>query len=227
MGDIERLGIFGGTFNPIHVGHLIAAENVRDRLGLDMVLFIPANIPPHKSVDVAPSKDRLEMVRLATKDNPLFGISDIELRRDEKSYTIDTLWEIKSQTDAELFFIIGSEAFMQIHTWRAPEQIFTMTNFIVMERPGRIVGAGDFEDYLRELETRLPFVIYRGCEKLDEISIFTLESEKMESKIYLTPVIHIDISSTMIRKYIREGKSIKYLVPKEVESYIKEKGLYR
>lgn len=124
MEELKRLGIFGGTFNPVHMGHLIVAENVRDRLSLDMVLFVPAHIPPHKSVDVAPARDRLEMVRLAVKDNPLFAVSDIELRRQEKSYTVDTLWEIKSQTNADLFFILGSEAFLQIHTWRAPEQLF-------------------------------------------------------------------------------------------------------
>ncbi|BAT71348.1 nicotinate-nucleotide adenylyltransferase [Thermosulfidibacter takaii ABI70S6] len=227
MEELKRLGIFGGTFNPVHMGHLIVAENVRDRLSLDMVLFVPAHIPPHKSVDVAPARDRLEMVRLAVKDNPLFAVSDIELRRQEKSYTVDTLWEIKSQTNADLFFILGSEAFLQIHTWRAPEQLFTLSNFIVMERPGRVVGVGDFEDYLRELEKKLPYFYYRGMEKLEDISIFTVESEKAEAKIYLVSVINIGISSTMIRRFLREGRSIKYLVPKEVETYIKEKGLYR
>ncbi len=226
MGELERLGIFGGTFNPIHTGHLIVAEYVRDRLSLDMVLFVPAHIPPHKSIDIAPARDRLEMVRLAVRDNPLFGVSDVEIRREEKSYTVDTLWEIKSQTEAELFFIIGSEAFLQIHTWMAPEQLFTMTNFIVMERPGKVVGPGDFEDYLKELEGRFPFFYYRGHERLDDVHIFTVESEKQESRIYLTPVISVGISSTMIRRFIRDGRSIRYLVPKEVERYIKEKGLY-
>ncbi len=227
MGELERLGIFGGTFNPIHVGHLIVAENVRDRLSLDMVLFVPSYMPPHKSVDIAPAKDRLEMVRLAVSDNPLFGVSDVEVKKPEKSYTVNTLWEIKATSEAELFFLIGSEAFLQIHTWMAPEQLFTMTNFVVMERPGKVVGPGDFEEYLKELERKLPYVYYRGHEQLDDIHIYTLESEKMESKIYLMPVISVDISSTMIRRFLREGRSIKYLVPKSVENYIKEKGLYR
>ncbi len=227
MEELKRLGIFGGTFNPIHIGHLIVAEDVRDRLSLDMVLFIPAHIPPHKSVDVAPARDRVEMVRLAVKDNPLFAVSDIELRRQEKSYTVDTLWEIKSQTQADLFFILGSEAFTQIHTWRAPEQLFTLTNFIVMERPGRIISTGDLEDYLRELERRLPVFYYRGVEKVEDVHIFTVESEKMESKIYLVPVVNVAISSTLVRRRVRSGRSIKYLVPKEVEAYIKERGLYQ
>ncbi len=226
MGELKRLGIFGGTFNPIHTGHLIVAENIRDKFNLDMILFIPAHIPPHKSVDVAPAKDRLEMVRLAIKDNPLFGVSDVELKRQEKSYTVETLWEIKGQTEADLFFLIGSEAFMQIHTWMAPDQLFTMTNFIVMERPGRVVGPGDLDDYLKELERTLPCFSYRGSERVGDVYIFTVESEKMESRIYLTPVIGVSISSTMIRRMLREGRSIRYLVPKEVENYIREKGLY-
>ncbi len=227
MGELKRLGIFGGTFNPIHTGHLIVAEFVRDKLGLDMVLFVPSHIPPHKSVDVAPAKDRLEMVRRAVRDNPLFGVSDVELRRQEKSYTVDTLWEIKSQTEAELFFIIGSEAFLQIHTWMAPEQLFTMSNFIVMERPGRIVGPGDMEDYLRELEGRFPCFSFVGSDVVEDVHVFVVESEKNESRIYLTPVVNVAISSTMVRRMMRQGRSIKYLVPKEVEQYIKEKGLYR
>ncbi len=225
--EIERLGLFGGTFNPIHLGHLIVAEDVRERFSLDMVLFIPAYIPPHKSVDVAPAGHRLEMVRLAVKDNPLFSVSDIELKRREKSYTIDTLNELREKTSAQFYFLIGSEAFLQIHTWRRPFDIFKLTNFIVMERPERIVGVTEFENYLKELETKFDGLRLKASDSIDGTYIFELEVEDNESKIFLTPVISIGISSTMIRKRVRSGKSIKYLVTKEVERYIEENELYR
>ena len=224
---MERLGLFGGTFNPIHVGHLIAAEDVRDKMNLDMILFIPAFIPPHKFVDVAPAHDRLEMVRLAVKDNPLFGVSDIELKRNEKSYTVHTLRELREKTEAVFYFIIGSEAFLQIHTWKDPEELFSLTNFVVVERPGRIVGVGEFEAYLEELEAKFPSFSVKSRESFDEMYVFDVESKGVERAVYLTPVVGVDVSSTLVRKRVKEGRSIKYLVPKEVEHYIEEKGLYR
>ncbi len=225
--EIERLGLFGGTFNPIHLGHLIVAEDVRERFSLDMVLFIPAFIPPHKSVDVAPAVHRLEMVRLAVKDNPLFSVSDIELKRRDKSYTVDTLAELRRKTSAQFYFLIGSEAFLQIHTWKRPFEIFKLTNFVVMERPGKVVGVTEFEGYLRELETKFEGLRLRASDSIDGTYIFELDVEDVESRIFLTPVISVDISSTMIRKRVKSGRSIKYLVTKEVERYIEENGLYR
>ena len=225
--ELERLGVFGGTFNPIHIGHLIVAEDVRERFSLDMILFVPAFIPPHKSVGVAPADKRLEMVRLSIKDNPLFSVSDIELKRKEKSYTVDTLAELREKVSSSLFFLIGSEAFLQIHTWRKPNRLFELSNFIVMERPERIVGVTEFENYLKELETKLPSFVLKSMDFLNETYIFEVEANGKESFIYLTPVVNIGVSATMIRKRVKSGRSIKYLVTKEVERYIEENGLYK
>jgi len=178
-------------------------------------------------VDVAPAGHRLEMVRLAVKDNPLFSVSDIELKRREKSYTVDTLTELREKTAASFYFLVGSEAFLQIHTWKKPVEIFKLTNFIVMERPGKVVGVTEFEGYLRELETRFDELRLRASDSINEIHIFELEVGDVDCRIFLTPVINVDISSTMIRKRIKSGRSIKYLVTKEVERYIEENGLYR
>jgi len=225
--EVERLGILGGTFNPIHLGHLVVAEEVRERFSLDRMLFIPAYIPPHKSVDVAPAKARLAMVRMAIENNLHFGLSDIEIRRGTKSYTVDTLKELKDSVRASIYFLLGSEAFLQIHTWRNPPELFRYAHFVIMERAGRKVTFEELEDYLKEFHTRFPQAEFYYQGKVGDLHVFMAQGEGFESSLYLTPVVNIGISSTGIRRRIREGRSIKYRVPSKVEEFIYEVGLYR
>ncbi len=225
--DLDRLGVFGGTFNPIHLGHLVVAEEVRERFSLDRILFVPSYIPPHKSVDVAPARDRLAMVRLAIQDNPYFGLSDVEVRRGTKSYTVDTLRDMAERVSAELYFLIGSEAFFHLHTWKEPPELLKYARFIVMKRAGREVTVEELEDYLEEFHRRFPQVEFYYHGKLGDVQIFTVHVDGFDSRIYLTPVVNIGISSTGIRKRVSKGKSIKYRVPREVEKFIGESGLYK
>jgi nicotinate-nucleotide adenylyltransferase len=228
MGEtVKRMGVLGGTFNPIHTGHLLIAEEIRERFSLDRVLFIPSHIPPHKSVEVAAAKDRMAMVRIAIADNPFFGLSDIEMRRGKKSYSVDTLRELRDKSQAKLFFLLGSEAFLQIHTWKDPSELFKYTDFIVMERGGREITLEEMEDYLLEFHQRFPQVEFYHQGKIEDLHVFTVHSGTSESRLYLTPVVKLGISSSEIRKRAQNGLSIKYRVPDRVEQFISEGGLYR
>jgi len=133
-----KIGILGGTFNPVHIGHLILAEEVREKLGLDKIIFIPTALPPHKdNVDIAPALDRLEMLKLAIRGNKFFGFSDIEIKRRGRSYTIDTLRELKNKfTHDELYFIIGSDLLKYLNEWKDLNEINKMVKFIAATRPG-------------------------------------------------------------------------------------------
>jgi nicotinate-nucleotide adenylyltransferase len=135
---MNRLGILGGTFNPIHIAHLLVAEQVAEARRLDKVLFIPACIPPHKdSPDIAPPEDRYRMTALATESNPRFEVSRIELDRPGRSFTKDTLQQLlEIYPGAELFYIIGSDAVAELSTWREPELVLELANFLVAMRPG-------------------------------------------------------------------------------------------
>lgn len=213
-----KIGLFGGTFDPIHWGHLRSAEEVSEVFGLERVDFIPASIPPHKrGRTTTPPEDRLQMVRLAVARNPRFSVSKIELERPGPSYTIDTIREYHDRLEDgdELFFIIGLDAFREIGTWHSFRELFTMCNFIVTSRPGTpdrhlFKGAAiavkklfcyDFKNrYYRHLSgTRVHFI------ELTDIAI----------------------SASEIRALVQKGKSIRYLVPSPVEKYIKRRGLYR
>jgi len=133
-----RIGILGGTFNPVHIGHLILAEEAREKLGLDKVIFIPTALPPHKdNVNIAPAADRLKMLELATKSNKYFAVSDIEIKRKGRSYTIDTLKALKDKYKKdELYFIIGSDLLKYLNEWKDLSQILKMVEFIAATRPG-------------------------------------------------------------------------------------------
>ncbi|MEI9477177.1 MAG: nicotinate-nucleotide adenylyltransferase [Deltaproteobacteria bacterium] len=133
----KRIGLFGGTFNPIHLGHLRGAEDIRESFGLDRVVFLPAAIPPHKlRDDVIEPRPRLEMVKLATLANPFFSVSDVEIERSGKSYSIDTLRYFRERQPDSFFFILGMDAFVEIETWKEYQKLFSLCNFIVMARPG-------------------------------------------------------------------------------------------
>lgn len=133
-----RIGILGGTFNPVHIGHLILAEEAREKLGLDKVVFVPTALPPHKEdLNIAPASDRLKMIKLAISGNKYFAVSDIEIKRQGRSYTIDTLTELKSKFNRdELYFIIGSDLLKYLDEWKDLNQIIKMVKFVAATRPG-------------------------------------------------------------------------------------------
>ena len=211
-----KIGIFGGTLNPIHFGHLRSAEEAREAFSLDKVLFVPAAIPPFRKEDVAPPHHRLEMTRIAIEGNPYFGLSDIEVRRGGVSYSIDTVESLKKEApDIETYFIIGLDAFSEIGSWKEYRSFFSLSNFIIVTRPGYQKGA--FGDFL-PLEVRNDFCYdsAKGC--------YTHISGNCFGFLEVTL---LDISSTEIRSRLKAGKSVKYLIPEKVEEYIKENRLYK
>ncbi|SNB47856.1 nicotinate-nucleotide adenylyltransferase [Geobacter sp. DSM 9736] len=211
-----KIGIIGGTFNPVHNAHLRIAEEVRDWFGLDRVIFIPAAVPPHKPIyGDLPFIHRYEMVRLAIAANPHFTVSDMEQQRGGTSYSIDTLRALRRayQNDS-LYFVIGSDSFLEIGSWREYQGIFGCCNIIVVERPGAAVT---------DPHKALPVAV------AGEFSY--LEAERQLShcsgnSVYFRTGAPLDISSSAIRELASRGRSIRYLVPDAVEHYIKEKRLY-
>jgi nicotinate-nucleotide adenylyltransferase len=216
----QRIGILGGTFNPIHLGHLAAAEEVRDRLKLDSVLFIPAFLPPHKSESGMPSAaQRQEMVGMAIRGNPHFQVSDIEIRRGGRSYTIDTIEELRrSYPGAELVFITGLDTFLDIRTWKEWERLLTVCSFAVLSREGfrfrDLAGFGFLQVPLLDLE------------RLDAGEVTGVAAGRGAVRIALERIPLYDVSSTDIRSRVHGGRSVKYRLPEAVEGYIIENKLY-
>ncbi|MCX8023392.1 MAG: nicotinate-nucleotide adenylyltransferase [Syntrophorhabdaceae bacterium] len=212
-----RVGIFGGTFDPVHYGHLRAVEEVREAYSLDRVYFVPAYIPPHKQTKKITDYDfRLKMLKAAIRNNRYLRLSDMEIRRKGVSYTIDTIKAFERRF-GEIYFIVGLDAFLEIDTWHRYTELFSHTNFIIMERPvkaGVNEGVRGKDIFPREV---------RG-----EITEYDRESfqHKSGKRIYIYRVTPLDISSTLIRTCIKSGKSIRYLVPSPVERIIGEKMLY-
>ncbi|MBN1224940.1 MAG: nicotinate-nucleotide adenylyltransferase [Candidatus Aminicenantes bacterium] len=214
-----RIGIFGGTFNPIHNGHVKAAQIIRQRFSLDKVFFIPSFIPPHKeSVEVASARHRLKMVELATAPFRNFFPSAVEIEAKGRSYSINTLKKIKkTYPDAKIFFLLGVDAFLEIETWKDYKNVLEQCSFIIMSRPG--FDLADVKGVLND--TYNPRI--RDISEIDT----PVNPEPWIDSIYLVLIDAMDVSSTEIRKRIRIGQSIEGLVPGSVEYYIKEKGLYR
>jgi nicotinate-nucleotide adenylyltransferase len=215
----ERIGIFGGTFNPIHKGHVKAAREVQRTFLLDKVLMIPSYVPPHKGVpDVAPPSDRLQMVKLAVAFYPQFIPSSIEIEAKGKSYSILTLVKLKQQfPDAAMFFILGVDAFLEIDTWREYKKVLEQCHFIVISRPGynlnqvkKLLGGNYAERMVQVLETT----------KLDKTMLHPY-------KIFLLSIDALDIASKDIRKKVKMGKSIAGLVVEPVEKYIHQNKIYQ
>jgi len=197
-----KIGILGGTFDPIHLGHLMVAEEVRIRLGLSEILFVPAGQPWLK-IDhaVTAAVHRVEMVRRAIAGNPNFKLCTLEIERPGLSYTVDTITALRERLGAQsFFFILGSDTLAEFHLWKEPDKLVRMCQLVVMPRVG--LSLSD----LNSLEARVPGVIDRLI-KLD------------------VPVV--DISSSKIRQYVAQGLSIRYLVSDDVERYISEQKLYR
>lgn len=193
---MKKIGIFGGTFNPIHQGHLIVASHIFEEAGLDKLVFMPAGNPPQKmgEEDFA---HRLEMIDLAIKDDPRMGSTDIE-NTEETSYTYNIMDKLRRHCKDDLYFIMGADSIESIGSWYRYEDLLRNNKFIVTTRPGYQVSE----------ETR------------DLVANLTDHIDYIEGPM-------VDISSTKIRNRIEEGRSIKYLVPKEVEDYIYDKGLYK
>jgi nicotinate-nucleotide adenylyltransferase len=196
-----RIGILGGTFNPPHLGHLVCAQEAYRELALDSVTLIPASIPPHKPVEDEPgAHHRLELCRLAVADDERFDVSDIELHRDGPSYTVDTLQELTSRApNTEHFLIVGGDIAAGLPRWREPERVLELATLAVAKRRGTARGA---------VHTALNSL--RGGELV---------------RFFQMP--RIGVSSTMIRRRVRAGQPIRYLVPDRVSEYIEQEGLYR
>ena len=209
-----RVGIFGGTFDPIHNGHLRAAEEVGESFSLGKIYFVPVFIPPHKKDQkISGVEDRLNMVRLAIKGNSFFKLSDIEVKRGGISYSMDTINSMEKKFE-ELYYLIGVDAFSEIHTWHRYTDLFYHTNFIVMVRPS----------HARESGLRMfPSHVRKHIKALDDRTFEHVSGKR----IHLQLVTQLDISATRIRFSMGEGKSIRYLVPSQVEKYIKGKELYQ
>ncbi|MBN1690741.1 MAG: nicotinate-nucleotide adenylyltransferase [Dehalococcoidia bacterium] len=198
-----KIGIMGGTFDPIHIGHLISAEEVREALNLDKVLFIPAGEPWMKAdQSITEAEHRVEMVRLAIRSNPFFGISIIEIEHPGWSYTVDTLEQLSRDlgSDTSLFLLIGWDGLKTMPQWKAPYRISTMATLVTFPRPGASrPDITDLEESMPGLSKRL--IEFEG-----------------------TPV---GISSTDVRERLVAGKSVRYLIPDNVENYIAEYSLYK
>ena len=211
-----KIGILGGTFNPIHNAHLRIAEESRDLFGLERVIFIPAATPPHKpSVGELSFASRLEMVRLATADNPHFAVSDMEGVRGGRSYSIDTLRALALEyPQGELYFIVGADSFNDISTWREYAAIFSLCHLICVQRPGSTITS---------LAKALPVAI--AGEFCYDATAKRL-SHSSGHGVYALDGVLLDISSSQIRLLARAGRSIRYLLPDAVEHYIKEQRLF-
>jgi nicotinate-nucleotide adenylyltransferase len=216
-----KVGIFGGTFNPIHYGHLRAAEEVRERLGFDRILFVPSGNPPLKAADKTDALHRFEMVRLALADSKYFQLSDIEYRLSGKSYTVKTIESLKN-TDpcTEFSLILGIDAFLDIPNWWHPQELIAFTDFVVISRPGFVFMDLGISPYMK-IERR---VLNRIDDEKSETHRTKLKSGRTATLLRLTP---IGISSTEVRRLVRQGRSIKYLLPADVQSYIITKKLYK
>lgn len=194
---IRRLGVYGGTFDPVHTGHLAIARGVVAHCGLDRLLFVPSARPPHKQGHaIAPPDDRYRMAELAARHDPHFEVSDMEINRPGLSYTVDTLEEVRKIHGAscEIYLVIGADSLLEIDTWYAPDRVFDLATVVTVPRPGKDLTGVD---------------------------------PRWRDRVVIIHLPEIDISSTDIRRRAGAGLPIAHLVPEEVAGYIEERGLYR
>jgi nicotinate-nucleotide adenylyltransferase len=213
----QRLGLFGGTFNPIHYGHLRSGEEVCEALGLTHLWFIPASHPPHKAAQGITSFEvRLEMTRLAVGEHPVMSVSDLEGRRPGRSYSIETLRQIRQEVGPtwELYFILGLDAALEIASWKDYQDLFTLSHFVVLDRPG--YDQHRLEEVLRG-EVNLKFRSLQGARGFQHPS---------GHKVIFQETTLLDISGTSIRNLVCQGRSIRYLLPEAVRRYIIKHKLY-
>jgi len=220
MKRAKRIGIFGGTFNPIHHGHLRAAEEVREALDLERVVFVPSAQPPHKhdhaGDPMAPAAERLRWTRTAVVGNAAFEVDVLEVERGGRSYSIDTVRAIGATTAPELpVFVIGCDAFALLGSWREPAALFESAHFAVMTRPP--VTGGSLADWLPKCVA-------------DDVELaadgFSGRHRRSGAWVRLVPISALDISSSDIRARIRNGRSIRYLVPEPVREAVLRSGVY-
>lgn len=218
-----RLGLLGGSFNPIHYGHLGIARHARERLQLGKILFIPTGDPPHKQDgELAPAKDRYEMVRLAIAGTPAFALSDVEVRRTGKSYSIDTVRELQQQDpSAELYFLIGLDAFLDFATWREPRALLEACRFVVISRPDQSFRSLTTLSLLPKLDPRTLAQLDSGEATRLDIAIPSCPG------IICLPLPPCSISASDIRQRIKRRATLANLLPPPVESYILQHRLYQ
>jgi nicotinate-nucleotide adenylyltransferase len=221
-----RYALFGGTFNPVHYGHLTIAEEIRQRFSLDRIYFVPSSLPPHKSPeDVASPLDRFLMVTLATVSNPSFFVSSVEIDRGGRSYSIDTVQYFRQQfgKEAHIYFIMGLDAFWEISTWKNFTELIASCKLVVTSRPGMDLqnAVKNLPKILLNHHQGLRFSLSAG-KAFQELNTVVDQGEDL----FLVEVPGIGISSTMVRSRALAGKSLRYLVPPVVEEYIKKHGLY-
>lgn len=222
----NRVGLFGGTFDPVHQGHLAAAEKVKNAFAMKAVVFIPSAVPPHKEGDkVTRASDRLAMLQLAVTGTAGFSISECEIRRPGPSYTIDTIRFFKENTpgDTRLYWIMGHDAFLEMTTWKAYREILAQIPLIVMHRRGieppskSSEGGGSVEMFIvQELSSEYSILENDSCYVHPSLHPIHLFRDPLP-----------EISATRIRKNVKTGKRIRNMVPGAVEAYILEKRLYR
>jgi nicotinate-nucleotide adenylyltransferase len=209
-----RIALFGGSFNPIHLGHLRAAEEDREAMGFDLIYFVPAASPPHKPpFGLAPAEHRLQMVRLATKGNRYFMVSDVEIRRSGNSFTIDTVRYFRStmRGQPDLFLIMGGDQFSELDTWKEADEIARLCNLVVHTRLSE------------KPETGLPVAMLKRFGYISEDSSYVNPSGHTLNFVTTT---FFPISATLIRHKLAIGESIRYLVPPDVGDYIERHAPY-
>ena len=210
----RKTAVFGGSFNPIHTGHLLLAVDVLDLVGLDRVLFVPAAVPPHKApATLAPAADRYAMVALAAATHPRFDVSDLELRRTGPSYTVDTLEELRASGD-ELSLVIGSETFLDLLSWREPRRVAALARLIVVPRAGSL-----FEPESAAAQKVLREIGVDGFARAERGRI-------PERGVLIVHATSLPISASELRARVREGRSLAYRMPDTVAAYIHARGLY-
>jgi nicotinate-nucleotide adenylyltransferase len=196
----SRVGVMGGTFDPIHYGHLVTAEEALQQFGLDGVIFVPTGRPWMKEHDtVSPAEDRYLMTVIATASNPLFRVSRMEVDRDGPTYTVETLRSLKRELgdETDLFFVTGADAMLEIFQWKEPGELFDLAHFIAATRPGY------------------------------DIASFAAHAPSSNPDITVMKIPALAISSTDVRARVSAGRPIRYLVPEGVKSYVEKAGLYR
>jgi|SRR5579872_1430577 len=198
-----RLGIFGGTFDPVHNGHLLLAEQCREQCRLDQVWFVPAGVPPHKlACTLASGKARAEMLELAVAGHDSLRVDRRELDRDDPCYTVETLAGIKAEDPTrELFFLMGADSLAEFPTWREPRRIVELAQLAVVNRG--------------------------GAAAVDPAPVQVMLGESLAARIHFVAISGVDFSSSEVRRRIAEHKSVRFMVPRAVECYIQTHGLYR
>ncbi len=220
---IAKTGLLSGVFDPIHIGHLNIASHAADILRLDKVYFIPTGMPPHKKKAGASASDRFAMTLLALLDNPRFELSDAEMQNSSVSYTMDTVRNFKKNLKGELYFIMGIDAFEDIHNWKDAAKLIKSCNFAVMPRLGQTARESALELEKHFLSKKLK-ISFAKCKTGRSVDVLRVTGSRY--KIHLCRSLQLDLSSTLVKRMVKNRESIKYLVPGPVEQYITKMGLY-